>query len=419
VTDWNAVLDQAQANLSAWIARGCPAPYTPIQLPERVPFTPAPIVAPPPPAPRARAPRGPDKQPRRSHKSLSDLLDNVEEAFEAASLPIEQRDFVIARETLLGLRRIGPWVPYGSPWNDEHMAAARAALDWSAVDHWPALFYLSRGEKSVHKDGIDDKQLGPFGTIAAAYGLRLQKAPYDVRTKMPGPVYEFGMAYRYHGKLQWIRAYIGIDAAAHGFFACQELRLHTIHVHNRNRDQYTRKEWTVPAAFGFLADSQEQRQKLLLDTFTAVLGWWMKREERWTVSVRKGKQRVTFSIEQRDTAYFFKDRDKTARAADGKAKRIIHYVREHDRTYQTGTVATVHEHIRGLRVFDWRGYACAVTAPKFHSFNLHQFDVPALSDLRPHAKDLVDVSEFAGVLAETEDTQRAPARYQKGTPPPC
>jgi hypothetical protein len=333
MTDWLTVLEQARTNLNAWIDAGCQQPYVPIQLPappavEHQPFT-APLVVP------ARTPRGPDRQPRRNRKTLSELLDNVEEAFELASLPLEKRRFQMARETLTALRRIGPWVPYGSPWNDEHMAAARAALDWGAVDKWPALFYLSRGEKHEHKDGLDAKE-GPFGVIASAYGIRLQKAPWDVRSRIPGPVYEFGLAYRYHGKIEWVRAHIGIAAAARGFFACQELCLQTIHVGNRARDQYTRREWTVPAAFGMQADSHERRQQLLLESFTAVLGWWMKREERWTVSVRKGKQRVTFSIEQHDTRYFFKDRDKTARAADGKAKRIIHYVREHDRTIKRG-----------------------------------------------------------------------------------
>jgi hypothetical protein len=72
----------------------------------------------------------------------------------------------------------------------------------------------------------------------------------------------------------------------------------------------------------------------------------------------------------------------------------------------------VHEHIRGLREFDWRGYSCAVTAPKFHRFNLHQFDVPAIDELQARRdRDLVGVDVFAGELAELEDHQRPSGRF--------
>jgi hypothetical protein len=46
-------------------------------------------------------------------------------------------------------------------------------------------------------------------------------------------------------------------------------------------------------------------------------------------------------------------------------------VREHTRS--NGTV--VKEHIRGLREFDWKGYHCVVTAPKFNGHLFTQMPI--------------------------------------------
>ena len=96
-----------------------------------------------------------------------------------------------------------------------------------------------------------------------------------------------------------------------------------------------------------------------------MFNWWVDRDLRWNVSVHKGQDRVTFGVEQENTKTYFANREKMVLASDGKAKRIIHYVREHERVTPT-KVTMVKEHIRGIREFNWNGYHCVVTAPKFH-----------------------------------------------------
>jgi len=138
------------------------------------------------------------------------------------------------------------------------------------------------------------------------------------------------------------------------------------------------------------------------------MNWWISREENWSVAVKKAGERITFAIPKKLTAQFFKDRIKVTNDA-GSTKRIIHHVREHEREVGEGKT-TVKEHIRGLANFDWKGYDCRVTAPKFNGFLSSDWilegqvfdDVDSIPQ-----KGWIGESKMGAILADMEE-----GRYQ-------
>lgn len=72
---------------------------------------------------------------------------------------------------------------------------------------------------------------------------------------------------------------------------------------------------------------------------------------------------AAFGIDLPRAPRFFRDRDATALARDGRRKRIFHFVRRHARQLPAGAVADVREHYRGIRSFDWNGYGIHIVLP--------------------------------------------------------
>jgi hypothetical protein len=89
------------------------------------------------------------------------------------------------------------------------------------------------------------------------------------------------------------------------------------------------------------------------------------------VSISKGDLTAVFGINPRRLAYFFKDRDIVIEA-DGKRKKIIHYVAP----YIRDDGAPVKAHFRGVREFTWAGYKVFVTIPGRDHINLPELTFP-------------------------------------------
>jgi hypothetical protein len=128
------------------------------------------------------------------------------------------------------------------------------------------------------------------------------------------------------------------------------------------------------------------------------------REERWNVIVRKNGERVTFGVNNKDTPYFFKNRDKTV-TQNGETKRIVHYVKEHERTIK-GKAKTIKEHIRGLHDFNWNGYQCKVVSPKLEAETAASFLSPA-EDVEKDLSETVYLSKVGKLLADFEERKAA------------
>ena len=160
------------------------------------------------------------------------------------------------------------------------------------------------------------------------------------------------------------------------------------------------RKWCLPS----LAIAEENRdqtahEKLLKSTFRQLLLWWKRREDQWSVGVRKDGHRVTFSVAKEHTSAYFADRD-TVVNVDGKPRKIIHFVREHRRS--SGSV--VKSHVRGLREFDWKGYHCVVTAPGFNGRLLTNITLePVDVDLHTPPEKYMETEALAITMANAED----------------
>jgi len=84
---------------------------------------------------------------------------------------------------------------------------------------------------------------------------------------------------------------------------------------------------------------------------------------RFVVQVRRDGLVGAFGIDLARAPYFFRDRDTTILAVDGKRKRIFHHVTEHTRSLPTQRTTTVRAHYRGLRTFDWQRYHIHLVLP--------------------------------------------------------
>lgn len=334
-------------------------------------------------------------------RTIADTLANIDEAFEAIRLPTDYS--MVPRATLRGMLRMGPWVPFEplTTYESERLCA---------VEKWPGLLFLSRGSRSEWFDGVDTIDEGPLGMLTLVYAIKMDKSPWYVERK-PGVHYEFGIAYRYKKRLQWFLSHIAIDAISGEMISCAELFSRPVIVkHGRHRGQaYSRREWANPvveeaSAWG---PTVEERERHLCKLFAASVQWWLKRNERWTIAVRRNGSRVTFSVEPAYTKTYFADRAIEAVTPSGQRKKIIHYVRAHQRTIAARNVE-VREHIRGVREFSWRGFQCAVTAPEFHTWSAAYYDIGAHAASDVIGRRVVDVGTVAAALADAEDYQSLP-----------
>ena len=148
-------------------------------------------------------------------------------------------------------------------------------------------------------------------------------------------------------------------------------------------------------------DGEHNLKQIFLNLFE----WWIKRHERWNVTVKKNGDRVTFCVNKDLTKKYFADRDKSIKTPSGQTKRIIHFVKEHERKYGD-KIRTVKEHIRGLNKFTWKGYQCIVSAPEFGMhISSAMFDlVPDVELSDGEVKEgFVSISKVGLMLAQDEE----------------
>lgn len=130
------------------------------------------------------------------------------------------------------------------------------------------------------------------------------------------------------------------------------------------RGSFTRIETDYPGALkDMLADNKERVgsvQELGSLLFCLVANFFAVSTRGFQVRAERGGVSVAFNVEIGRTAQFFKNRDVTALASDGKRKRIFHHVVAHTRANGTAVKA----HYKGLRKFSWEGNAVVVTPPE-------------------------------------------------------
>ena len=171
-------------------------------------------------------------------------------------------------------------------------------------------------------------------------------------------------------------------------------------------DSFTRVAW-LEHDFADVTDG-ETVAAYCKTMFCIAANFWARKEKQWSVSVRKNKRRMTFSVPTFETKHYFRNRNKIALTPTGKRKTIMHYVHEHERKLPNGKTTTIKEHIRGARKFFWNHFECAITSPKFHTYTSQLFDLaPKYIEEHADMNKFRDVENVAKLIAALEDDQNA------------
>lgn len=101
--------------------------------------------------------------------------------------------------------------------------------------------------------------------------------------------------------------------------------------------------------------------------FSLAMQTYVRATSRVVVRAQRQSCVAAFGIPLDRAKAFFRDRDATAIARDGRRKRIFHAVVAHDRVRSTNDVSHVRAHYRGIRSFDWNGYAIRIVLPELSS----------------------------------------------------
>ena len=346
-------------------------------------------------------PRKPRKYSKEKHQDFSDLLDRLEHTFNNVKLPTMNASW-LAKDSIIGLKKLGAHVP--NPllvhWDNE-----RKVVD--VTKPLPAIMCISQSSEQT----VNTKKRFYAKFI---FAIKLKKLPWCV-SKATGVPYQFGMSFDVDGKLFWVNMYITVNRKTGVISFCDELKTtaHTVQAKSSSSRRANGKSTVFyTKAWGpaeYLEDEQrsiDECKIIAQNFFVASHEWWSERDNRWNVVVKKNGERVTFGVNNDQTPYYFKDRDKSIRTPTGQAKKIVHYVKEHERKYGDKTT-TVKEHIRGLQEFEWAGYQCTVISPKLQAKTAAAFTAPAIDDEDDDTSNIIYLSKLGKVLADSEERRSA------------
>ena len=330
-------------------------------------------------------------------KTLNELLDNLDETFNSYKFKYASGYSWIDRDTALGLKKLGAHVP--NPWlfnNDR----SEESLKVDVSKGMPSMLFISNGDASRH---VREGYCSPDFMFA----IKGKKLPWNVEKKSGTP-YQFGMAYRDEAHI-WLCAWFVVKPDGK-LEICKQHTVEPVRItkgQHKNNTYYKKVykdsnllEWEIKEM-----DDRHLQAKVL---FRECFNWWISRNDRWSVSVKKNGERVTFSVEKSLTKKYFEQRDKTVITKTGQKKKILHYVREHERNYG-GKITVVKEHIRGLNKFTWKGYECLISAPEFGmKLVTSDFDVSSVQvDDDMEAEEFVSASKVGLMLARNEERMAA------------
>ena len=341
-----------------------------------------------------------------SHKeeraTFSELLDGIESTFESYRFPTLDSSW-LDRDSIIGLRKLGSHVP--SHWNNlfEADQVTEDKIRCQNLNKLPALMCVSIGYKlnSKEENGLPARFV---------FAIKHKKLPWNVGYKQGTP-YLFGTAHEKDGKLHWIYMWITVNRHSGQVEVCPELGPSFSYIPSKNSaskrsDGVVRKvmrmQWMPPNFLSGLVNKnidQARRDHKLL--FVTILDWWVKREEQWNVIVKHNGERLTFSVPNDQTKFYFKDRERVVNE-NGNSKKIVHYVKEHGRLYGE-KVTVIKEHIKGLRQFNWKGYNIQVVSPKLQANTSAAF-TPGGEEIEEMEKgNVVYLSKLGKMLADAEE----------------
>lgn len=323
-------------------------------------------------------------------QSFSELLDNLKTMFNRLQLPTAH-SWLTADERI-GLTRLGIYLPH--PWYADNPAVVKNP-HVRLKNVMPA--FMCAAFPVPESPGFVSPHL--------MYAIKATRLPLGVEPK-PGVPYKVGVAFVLDHKTLWTYTWATVNQTTGAIDFCKEQR-YKQQVIKKERVYYMQKFTDFSCIFD--EDPEVKRTKaeslhIYRVLFAQLFNWWTDRKDRsWNVSVKKGKQRITFSINKAETKSYFADRNKTVKTSTGKAKKIVHYVAGHTRVVN-GKEVWIKEHLRGESKFTWNGYECVVNAPKFSQMSSVDFDVAGEDDVPPEqAKGMLGMTKVAEIIAAHEE----------------
>lgn len=290
-------------------------------------------------------------------ESFSSLLAGLEDSFDTLKMP-ELTGNWLTKQEISSIKKLGVYVPgkFDMEITDETYA------DTTKLPAIASALFVPKAHES--EPGMIYPRF-----VFAIKGLKL---PVGVE-RIEGTPFQFGLCYAMNRddkdkamkpKVFWGWCWLVVTPEGKVVIPWQKTTITSAVVHKNacyrgKIEPLHLRQWHLPSmAVAETGRDQSTHEKHMKSAFSQLMTWWNKRKDQWSVGVRKDGHRVTFSIEREHTSAYFADRS-TVVNVEGKPRKIIHFVREHTRV----TGATVKEHVRGLREFDWKGYHCTVTVP--------------------------------------------------------
>lgn len=333
-------------------------------------------------------------------ESFSALLEGLENSFHTMQIP-QMKGSWLERREVLAIKKLGVYVP--NPFGLEITKNPMLTAGGSFPSIASAMFIPKSGDRAG------------FFSPRFIYAIKSPRLPAEVEPTK-GVAFKFGMCFdvtkdengtEMPSKTFWMWCWVVIRPDGSLRIPHEMRQFSNLIRHHKNRrkgdpptDTVHNKRWCLPSlAVAEEGRDQAEHENFMLCTFRQLLIWWGSRGDQWSVGVRKDGHRVCFSIAPEHTSAYFADRD-TVVNVDGKPKKIIHFVREHTRI----TGATVKAHVRGLREFDWKGYHCAVTAPRLNGAIFTDNRIDPIEVARSElSSSIIQIDQVASMLADHED----------------
>lgn len=301
------------------------------------------------------------------------------------------------RSTRKLLRKHGCLIPSSSfEYCEATHVTLRERMLWSAV-----IFVSMAGH--IEEDAPKKEGAEPLMKPQFFYAVKIKKASWNCvgARGFKGLLYECGIMYSSKNRSFWLSFEAGIDPRT-GDITVFKVH-HQVSQLLPNGYVIRKKVCDYPWTSEDLEVTADEWHKGVV---AFAFNIWNARDDMWKVSTRTADTRVIFLVPWSETKYYFKDRKVEVLTENGTKKRIIHHVKEHTRV-RNGKETIVKEHIRGLRTFEWKGYQCAVTAPKFHTYDIDTFEGSSTKIVNndPGKLKTIDGPAVMDAFADLEDQQ--------------
>mgnify|MGYP001280678920 CR=1 FL=1 len=353
-------------------------------------------------------PYEPEKKPRKpsarrekkhygAHYYLSDLLDNIDEAFTSMN----------------GLKKADKHLYKIFSKIACHVSDKNLVVRNTDDNHWkidvndiPALGSAYMGTAQKNREIEEDNEDKLYPTMVF---FRRIKRPFNVQptnniTLECGFVFnserdQLSMTDIFH-----VEVYEDGSVQPLKTLMQEPVRLKT-NKHDKRGPYFVRTRWKYPE----MLEQHCIEAKISMSEYVSFVLWGavnmcVASDQGVQVRVSKGNRRITFAVDMLRTPYFFNDRDKVVNE-NGQTKRIFHIVRAHERTMAGGEKKIIRSHTKGLRKFKWNGYSVNILLPGKHINSINEWTTDGIPyvDIESAPEGLVCQTELSKKLSKILD----------------